>query len=567
MSNIKKDDTIKNYVEKVILSIESDSELDLVEYDIINKSDMILDYINLSISNVIHSYNQEINLKVQIIENSISNLQTKNDLVSEYINESLAVICDLQFETISDFIVPVITMPTVIAPERSIDISVVKPVDKVVVEDNYFDCYDVQLKSKKSIRNSINGKLVKKLTAVITIIIIMATLVMNNRLDMIASKEINEDIQLLIETNSIFQTHIKWQDNGSDYYNVIRTNKDTNISTVIATVDSSLTLSIFDTKVEDDGTYSYTVEGINKDFNKERITSSAQSNDIDVKFIDGFVNEDGYLYYYEHSKQLNNITIGQFAFGEDGRYSCGDKEMDAYIANVINSITTPEMTQVQNLEAIYDYVLRAFYYLPIRNPEKGLSGWELIYAKPFTEIGYGNCFSFAGITTLLVRGIGVEARGVSGTCYTPIGYTTHGWCEIMYEDEIYVLDTQMENEYARYYHFDWDLFLLKYGQGPLKYEIDEDIKAFEHHTSIPTILPEEKDSITEEQLMKIEEVQIYVGKDVSTIKALLGEPLLATYQASCEINGAENGFLDYDGFTVVTLKNQGREIIERIDAF
>lgn len=58
----------------------------------------------------------------------------------------------------------------------------------------------------------------------------------------------------------------------------------------------------------------------------------------------------------------------------------------------------------------------------------------------------------------------------------------------------------------------------------------------------------------------------YIGSDVNELIADLGEPQSSEYQASCELPDAEDGFLTYEGFTVVTVKTADDETVQRVDA-
>ena len=58
----------------------------------------------------------------------------------------------------------------------------------------------------------------------------------------------------------------------------------------------------------------------------------------------------------------------------------------------------------------------------------------------------------------------------------------------------------------------------------------------------------------------------YVGRDVSALISEIGAPGESTYQDSCAKPGVQDGFLDYDGFTVVTEKAADGEIITRVEA-
>lgn len=53
----------------------------------------------------------------------------------------------------------------------------------------------------------------------------------------------------------------------------------------------------------------------------------------------------------------------------------------------------------------------------------------------------------------------------------------------------------------------------------------------------------------------------YVGKDVSKLYAAIGKPASSEYASSC-IGDGEDGLLYYDGFTVTTYRENGKETVQ-----
>ena len=53
----------------------------------------------------------------------------------------------------------------------------------------------------------------------------------------------------------------------------------------------------------------------------------------------------------------------------------------------------------------------------------------------------------------------------------------------------------------------------------------------------------------------------YVGKDVSKLYAAIGKPTSSEYASSC-IGDGEDGLLYYDGFTVTTYRENGKETVQ-----
>lgn len=56
----------------------------------------------------------------------------------------------------------------------------------------------------------------------------------------------------------------------------------------------------------------------------------------------------------------------------------------------------------------------------------------------------------------------------------------------------------------------------------------------------------------------------YVGQPLSALVNAIGQPLQSEYAASCEQEGAEDGMLSYQGFTVWTMRTGSGEIVRNI---
>lgn len=55
-----------------------------------------------------------------------------------------------------------------------------------------------------------------------------------------------------------------------------------------------------------------------------------------------------------------------------------------------------------------------------------------------------------------------------------------------------------------------------------------------------------------------------IDKDVSELYALIGQPLSADYAPSCLVDG-EDGLLEYDGFVVYTIRENGKETVYDVE--
>ena len=189
----------------------------------------------------------------------------------------------------------------------------------------------------------------------------------------------------------------------------------------------------------------------------------------------GFLLEDGYLRYYDHSEPVKNTDINGLHFDRKGYYTCGDKALDEMIANLITELTTPEMSRKTKLNVLYDYLTdrSRFKYGAARFITEDITDWETDSAKAFLEDGIGNCFSYSAAVMLFARALGFEARTVIGQCTQLYELVDHCWTEVVIDGKVYLCDAEMEAIYAPNHHVVWDLFLQEYGQTPTTYYLPE----------------------------------------------------------------------------------------------
>ena len=162
----------------------------------------------------------------------------------------------------------------------------------------------------------------------------------------------------------------------------------------------------------------------------------------------GFVNIEGYLYYFDDEGYLScSTTIGTLEFDSSGRYTSGDAELDAKVAEIISENVKNSQSQEDKLKTVYNYVRDNFLYLRRNYYDVGETGWEIDEAKTMFTKGSGNCYNFAAIFWALSRGIGYDTHAVSGLMRAePI---PHAWCVICDEDgSPYIYDPEVELEFA-----------------------------------------------------------------------------------------------------------------------
>lgn len=177
----------------------------------------------------------------------------------------------------------------------------------------------------------------------------------------------------------------------------------------------------------------------------------------------GFVNIDGWLYYVkEDGYLLRNGNVGVLEFGPDGRYTCGDPVLDQTVAILLGEFIrqNPEATRFELLRVAYDYCHQTFGYRRSwdDHPAKGSHGWEIQRAKDIFESGKGNCYGFAAAFWALARGLGYEARAISGVVLAD--EQPHSWCFIEFDGKDYIFDPQWQFDYTRREIYEYDMFYL-----------------------------------------------------------------------------------------------------------
>ena len=160
---------------------------------------------------------------------------------------------------------------------------------------------------------------------------------------------------------------------------------------------------------------------------------------------DGFRWVDGYLYCVDEDGYfLKNRYLGSLFFGPDGRYASGSPELDDYVAALIRAHTDDTMTRKERLRAVYEYTRDSFKYL-IRNYYFiGDTGWQLQEALTMFSTGKGNCYCYAAVFWAAARGLGYDAKIVSGTVTDG---KPHGWVEIWEDGQRITYDVELEMSY------------------------------------------------------------------------------------------------------------------------
>lgn len=177
-------------------------------------------------------------------------------------------------------------------------------------------------------------------------------------------------------------------------------------------------------------------------------------------FEPGFVNIAGYLYYVnEDGKFVFDETVNGITLGTDGRYTSGNLELDALVAEVLAPICAEYETRDEMLRAAYDYARDSFEYLRRNYYSVGETGWEVEEAYTMFSTGRGNCYNYAAAFWALARGLGYDAVAVSGTMGWD--YEPHGWVTIVNDEgERLTYDCETEMAYRRDGEYGKDMFAM-----------------------------------------------------------------------------------------------------------
>ena len=161
---------------------------------------------------------------------------------------------------------------------------------------------------------------------------------------------------------------------------------------------------------------------------------------------DGFLWFGGYLYRLdERGYFVTDSTVDSLYYDGNGRYTCGNAELDDYVAQTILEYAKPENTRLEDLHALYYHVKNDFNYLRRNYYASGETGWDTEEALTIFRTNKGNCYCYAGAFCALARGMGYNAVTYSGTI--GVQEQPHAWTEITLDDQIYICDPEIEMNY------------------------------------------------------------------------------------------------------------------------
>lgn len=158
-------------------------------------------------------------------------------------------------------------------------------------------------------------------------------------------------------------------------------------------------------------------------------------------------------------------------FGDDGAYTCGNCEIDAFVNDLVNEVTEPAMTREEKLRAVYAYVFEHTEYQSNNNHVPrgaAASSWTEENMLRLMHRGKGNCYCYASLMYYCAKRLGYyNAKAISGGVMLN---NDHGWLEIPVDGVPTVTDPELE---SKNYSTPGHIFLTPYDQTPWTYYLNE----------------------------------------------------------------------------------------------
>lgn len=195
----------------------------------------------------------------------------------------------------------------------------------------------------------------------------------------------------------------------------------------------------------------------------------SQMDSLQLHYEEGPVLVGTSLYYIDSSgRPVTSNTAGSLYFGDDGRYTSGDPEIDEYVHAVLLEIIRPGMTREEILHAAFNYTRDSFTYLRRHYYNIGDTGWTLEEGRTMFRTGLGNCYCYTSVFYYLARQLGYDGTAVSGV----VGHdrSPHSWVEIDFDGVTYIFDTELEMAYREKGITYYDFYMMSYSRVPWPYE-------------------------------------------------------------------------------------------------
>ena len=130
-----------------------------------------------------------------------------------------------------------------------------------------------------------------------------------------------------------------------------------------------------------------------------------------------------------------------------GKYiSSGYDPLDEKIQPILDKIITKNMSDIQKLKAVYDYLMQSSYIeRTLLIPQSKKQYTEQLYACFIIDNKYGVCYDFTSAFKYMTRSLGFDTRMIYGYHTNPGGGAgEHSWAEIDIKGTTYIFDPAIE---------------------------------------------------------------------------------------------------------------------------
>lgn len=170
----------------------------------------------------------------------------------------------------------------------------------------------------------------------------------------------------------------------------------------------------------------------------------------------GLYRIDGWLYDLDGETERSVWT-----FDENGRYTTGDGQLDASLADALHASGADVLQGEAALQAAYLYIKNNFHYKvrpeDAHTEENGSVDWINERALRFLTIAGGTCYGYASAFGLMARCLGYEAQIVAAEINQY--HEPHAFVVIQEDGTDYIYDVEMEDTRPER-HNDLDLYRL-----------------------------------------------------------------------------------------------------------
>ena len=142
-------------------------------------------------------------------------------------------------------------------------------------------------------------------------------------------------------------------------------------------------------------------------------------------------------------------------------------EFEQLVIQIIESITTEEMSAEEKRLACYQYIIDTTTY--VRTYEQPSGDWTKEYALDVLALQQGNCFRYAAAFAYMCAELGYDAKVCTGEVSASRGGTTpHGWVVLTIDGVEYLCDPDLEQSLG------YDFYMKTYDEYPVKPLITEE---------------------------------------------------------------------------------------------